>query len=321
MPSRRFGLYFAWSRGKENGAPLGTLENRFPTLFEFRRAVWPRYEHASDPGQFKQDVTGFLDHVVLLDFQQFRKVIGDATGVLPAVYQREEAAGAVQALDEPLLRSLDTLIIVSLDHLTSGQQIGAEEQAALGRFLEREGTCLIVCPHHDVGADDDFEGRVVEHAHHGDVLVPSQQRFGGFAKSVLAYLGLEVENRYGLSPGRAADGSPAQLRIAPGADELGVLEGVTTFNLHPHLPHLEVPAGSGGSMRVLARQPVNTGASTHPFVQAGNDSFNALLWAPPGAGRAGHVFVCDATLWSSAFGGSESLLRFWRNLANLPLAR
>lgn len=319
MTSRRFGLYFAWSRAKENAAPLGTLENRFPTLFEFRRAVWPHYEHASDPRQFKQDVTGFLDHVVLFDFQQFRNVIGDATGAPPAVYQREDAEGEVQALDGQLLQSLDTLIIVSLDHLRSGQQISAEEQEAVRRFLEREGTCLIVCPHHDVGADDDFEERVVEHTHHGDVLVPSQQRFGGFAKSVLACLGLRVENRYGLNPARAADGSPAPLRVVPGADELGVLEGVTTFNLHPHLPHLEVPAG-GGNLRVLARQPINPGASTHPFVRAGNDAFDALLWAPPESGREGNVYVCDATLWSSAFGGAESLLRFWRNLAALPPA-
>lgn len=317
MSNRRFGLYFSWNRAKENAALLGTLENRFPTLFEFRRAIWPRYEHASDPLQFKQDVTGFLDHVVLFDFQQFRKIIGEVTGTLPAIFQRNGTNGEVQTLDEQLLQSLDTLIIVSLDHLTSGQQMDADEHAAVNRFLERDGTCLIVCPHHDVGATDNFEERIVEHTHHGDVLVPSQQRFSGFARSVLASLGLPVINRYGLSPGRAADGSPALLRIEREADELGVLVGVTTFNLHPHLPHLEVSAASSDKIRVLARQPLNR-ASPHPFIKDRIDSFNALLWAPPEAGRGGHMFVCDATLWSSAFGGTESLIKFWRNLANLP---
>ena len=34
---------------------------------------------------------------------------------------------------------------------------------------------------------------------------------------------------------------------------------------------------------------------------------------------AGKLFVCDATLWSSAFGGLGSLQNLWRNLARLPL--
>jgi hypothetical protein len=41
---RRFALYFSWSRSLETAAELGKLENRYPTLFEFRRAIWPLYE-------------------------------------------------------------------------------------------------------------------------------------------------------------------------------------------------------------------------------------------------------------------------------------
>ncbi|HET6890478.1 MAG TPA: hypothetical protein VFH31_05200 [Pyrinomonadaceae bacterium] len=319
MATRRFCLYFSWSRPGENGASLGTLDNRFPALFEFRRAIWPHYEHASDPSRFQQDILGFLDHVVLFDFQTFRNVIQDATGILPEVVQRESAEGKRAELNDQLLENVDTLIVVSLDHLHTSQSSQNEELQALRRFLQRPGATLIVCPHHDVGATDDAKERIVEHTHHGDMLVPSQQRLGGFARSVLAGLELQIENRFGLSPAKSVDGSPAPLRIAREDDELGVLEGVTTFNIHGHLPHLEVREGSSKKIRILARQVINTAAPVHPFVEAGNDSFNALLWAPPEEGRAGNVFVGDATLWSSAFGGSESLTRFWQNLAKLPL--
>ena len=36
--------------------------------------------------------------------------------------------------------------------------------------------------------------------HHGDKTIPPQQRFGGFARSHLAGLGVPVENRFGLHP-------------------------------------------------------------------------------------------------------------------------
>jgi len=320
MAHRRIALYFSWSRAKENSAPLGVLENRFPALFEFRRAIWPHYEHASDPVEFQQDVLGFLDHVVLFDFQRFREVIKTATGTLPAVVQREDSNGKSSLLNQDMLQSVDTLIVISLDHLSTAQELQPEEVKALNKFLERRDATLVVCPHHDIGATDDQGRRIVEHSHHGDVLVPSQQRLGGFARSILAAFGLQIENQFGLSPEKSADGSPAPLRISRDADELGILEGVTTFNVHGHLPHLSILEGSVGKVRVLAKQVINSAASPHPFVQAGNDSFNAFLWAPPEGHRAGNVFVCDATLWSSAFGGTESLLRFWQNLAKLPLA-
>ena len=42
--ARRIGMYFAWDRTAEAGAPLGDLNNRLPALFELRRQFWPRYE-------------------------------------------------------------------------------------------------------------------------------------------------------------------------------------------------------------------------------------------------------------------------------------
>ena len=69
MANRRFAVYFAWSRpgefatppGIERSTPLGVLENRYTTLFEFRRAVWPALEHLRDPSRYNQGIAGFLD--------------------------------------------------------------------------------------------------------------------------------------------------------------------------------------------------------------------------------------------------------------------
>ena len=40
---RKVVVYYARSRPAETGAPLGVIENRFPTLFESRRMGYPAY--------------------------------------------------------------------------------------------------------------------------------------------------------------------------------------------------------------------------------------------------------------------------------------
>ena len=311
---RHFALYFSWNRPRETGASLGTLENRFPALFELRRAVWPQFEWARDEHSYPQGITGFLDHVILSDFEKFRQTIDEATGHPVELIERRDDGPRSRRLDKQLLQDIDTLIVVSLDHLVTDQNATLTEFKAVERFLEREDTLLVLCPHHDIGAGSTQESRARELAHHGDRLVPSQQRLGGFARSLLTRLGLPIENRFGLRPARAADGSPAPLDIAHDLDELGILDGVTTFNLHPHLPHLVVDR-SGHDLRILARQRIDPAAPPHPFTDQGEDRFNAMVFAPPSGKRAGHVLVCDATLWSSAFGGDASLNTLWRNLA------
>jgi hypothetical protein len=42
--------------------------------------------------------------------------------------------------------------------------------------------------------------RQMEYAHHGDPLVPRQQRFGRYTRSLMKGLGVPVENRFGLRP-------------------------------------------------------------------------------------------------------------------------
>jgi hypothetical protein len=318
MTGRRFALYFAWSRPKELGVEIGVLENRYPTLFEFRRALWPLYEWARDPAHYKQDISGFLDHVILFDFQRFSRVVSEITGHPVSVIQRGDDAPPVRELDEAFLANVDTLIVASLDHFQTEQLATPGEIEAIKHFLARENACLVVCPHHDVGAGDDQGAREIEFRHHGDRIVPSQQRLGGFARALLAALGFPIENRYGLNPAKSAkDNAPAPLQILADLDEPRILQGVTTFNLHPHLPHLHVSTSVNTSVRILARQLINPQATRHPFADAGNDYFNALLWIPPDGTRAAQVFVCDVTLWTSAFGGLESLETFWRNLARL----
>ncbi len=71
MAGRRIALYYAWSRPGEIGAPLAVIENRFPTLFESRRMLYPRFEELSDPNRFDQSVAGFLDHIMKKNFTAF----------------------------------------------------------------------------------------------------------------------------------------------------------------------------------------------------------------------------------------------------------
>jgi hypothetical protein len=99
-------------------------------------------------------------------------------------------------------------------------------------------------------------------------------------------------------------------------DKLGLLEDVPTLNFHLHLPHYAVTNDDGKTVRVLARQPVDP-ERPHPFTAAGNKEMNCLLWIPPDGKRAGDILMVDSTNFLTLFGGTESLARFWRNLATM----
>jgi hypothetical protein len=321
MAGRQFALYFSWNRTAELGADLGQLDNRYPALFEFRRMLWPEFERLADPGKFAQGIEGFMDDVILSDFQFFRRHIEDETGNLVSVAQRR--AGDIETpLGLVCSGGNDTLIVVSLDHQRTGQTASAEEIDAAREFLADSRHTLIVCPHHDIGdvtglpADQWLSAQEVEFRHHGDLTIPPQQRFSSFARSLLEGLGAPLENRYGLSPAKLTSGDPAPLEIDAGADRFALLAGVSTFNLHPRLPHFAPPAGRPTKYDVLARQTINMAVPSHPFTETGRGDFDALLQARPEV-CAGRLLVCDATMWSSAFGGLQSLQRFWTNLARL----
>ena len=96
-------------------------------------------------------------------------------------------------------------------------------------------------------------------------------------------------------------------------DSRGWLDGVATFNFHPHLPHYAVTTSDNKSIRVLARQPIDM-SHPHPFTEAGNREFNMFLWMPPDGKRAGDILLADSTIFTTLFGGDKSLERFWKNI-------
>jgi hypothetical protein len=136
-----------------------------------------------------------------------------------------------------------------------------------------------------------------------------------FGRSLLDGLGLPIRNRFGLRPAKAADGSPALLKKDASVD---LLNGVPTFNLHPHLPHFEMLRESGSKFDVLARQMIDLNAPPHPFVGRRRDDFDALLQTRQNI-FPGQLLISDTTLWMSAAEGLDSLQQFWRNVLQLPV--
>jgi hypothetical protein len=314
---RRVSIYWTWSYPWEANRDVTELDNRFSTMTEVRRVAWPNYENAEwDAMNFLQGIAGTLElfHRSTLDFQQ---IVGDVTGQPVAVFQRIDQSGFKLPIDERILADTDTLLVFGLDHLLSEQEASAGEIEAIRAWLTREGTCLLVAPHHDVGVTDNLQQRQQEYRHHGDALVPRQQRFGQYTRSLMKALGIPVMNQFGLRPAVVK----GTREIAPlvtnrDLDELELLKGVTTFNFHLHLPHYHVTADDTRCVRVLARQPIDPDRP-HPFTAAGNTEFNSFVWMPPSPTRAGDILMADSTIFTTLFGGTESLANFWRNVATM----
>ena len=311
---RRLSIYWTWSYPWESQRDPAAMENRFSTMTEVRNVLWPSYETPEwSAAQFLQGIAGTLElfHRSTLSFQ---KVVAEVTGHPVAVFQRIDQAGYKLPIDERILADTDTLLVFGLDHLLSEQEAAPEEVAAIREWLRREGTCLLLAPHHDVGFADDLKQRQVEYLHHGDALVPRQQRFGQYTRSLMKALEVPVHNTYGLRP--ALDKGTKEIAPLTGfrdVDKLGLLNNVPTFNFHPHLPHYEI-TGNSQSIHVLARQPIDPDRP-HPFTAAGNTEFNCLLWMPPNNQRVGDIVLVDSTNFTTLFGGTDSLMSFWRNLA------
>lgn len=313
---RRVSVYISWSYPGEANRNVAEMDNRFSTMTEVRRVLWPEYEtpRFADPLMFQQGIAGSLE-LFFWAWTRFQAVVGETTGQVVPVFQRVDQAGFALPLDERVLADTDTLLVFGLDHMVTEQKASTAEVEAVDAFLQREGTCLIIGPHHDVGGSANLKERAMEYAHHGDALVPRQQRFGLYTRSLMQGLGIPVENRYGLRPAVISGSSRiAPLKIARDLDKRGWLAGVTSFNFHMHLPHYAVTTDKTGAAHVLARQPIDP-SRPHPFTIAGNQEFNALVWMPPNGRRAGDVLVADSTVFSTLFGGDESLERFWKNIA------
>jgi hypothetical protein len=322
MVGRNILMYFPWSRPDEEGAPLGDLNNRFGALFELRRLVWPKFEHLADIERFNQGIAGFLDNVLLQNYALFREDMRTRSGNVVRIVERCTSAGKVLLLDGDLLDSVDILIIVSFDSHRTGQHPSERESAAVRKFIDEPGHTLFVCPHHDIGDVDGvprsevLAAQEVEFHHHGDSGLPGQQRLGGFARSLLHDLGVSVFNRFGLRPAKMPDGSPAPIRINAKADRFNLLQGVGSFNVHPHLPHFEMLGDSPDKMDVLVEQLIDLDAPPHPFIRQGRKTFDALLQSKPNV-FGGRLLICDATIWTSTNGGLSSLRQLWSNMTRL----
>lgn len=316
--NKRFSIYWTWSYPWEANRDVTELDNRFSTITEVRRVAWPKYESLEfSEKMFLQGIAGTLElfHLSVVRFQQ---VIESVTGHPVPDYQRIDQAGQQLLIDERILADTDTLMVFGLDHMVTEQEAFPEEIEAIKNFLKREGTCLILGPHHDVGFSEDLNQRQQEYRHHGDRLVPRQQRFGKYTRSLMEGLGVPVENRYGLRPAtvKGTKNQLVPLSKEIELDKRGWLNGVNTFNFHMHLPHYAVTTDDPNLIHVLARQPIDL-TRPHPFIEAGNTEFNMFLWMPPSGERAGDILLADSTIFTTLFGGDASLERFWENLATL----
>jgi len=314
---KRFSVYWTWSYPWESNRDITEMDNRFSTMTEVRRVLWPFYETEEySERMFLQGIAGTLElfHLSIVKFQQ---LVSETTSQPVSVYQRIDQAGQKLPIDERVLDDTDTMMIFGLDHLVTEQEASQDEIDAIKRFLQREGTTLVLSPHHDVGFSSDLNQRQMEYTHHGDPLVPRQQRFGKYTRSIMKGLGVPVENQFGLRPATLKGTTKLMpLTIDQDLDTRGWLQGVPTFNYHMHLPHYAVTTNDPTEIHVLARQPIDM-TNPHPFVEAGNREFNMFLWMPPKGDRLGDIVLADSTIFTTLFGVDESLQNFWRNLATL----
>jgi hypothetical protein len=312
---RRVSIYWSWSYPWEAQRDTAGIENRFSTMTEVRNVIWPAYETPEwSKDQFLQGIAGTLElfHRSALRFQE---IVGEVTGHPVAVFQRVDQAGYSLPIDERILADSDTLLVFGLDHLPAGLEAAPAEIAAIKNWLQREGTCLLVAPHHDVGFTDDLKQRQVEYEHHADRLVPRQQRFSQYTRSLMKALEIPVINQWGLRPALVkGTKNIAPLTAFRDLDKPGLLNNVPTLNFHPHLPHYALTQDDGKTVKLLARQPIDLDRP-HPFTAAGNTEFNCLLWLPPNEKRAGDILMVDSTNFTTLFGGTESLETFWKNIA------
>ncbi|SDC87542.1 hypothetical protein [Paraburkholderia lycopersici] len=323
MIARQVLVYYAWSRPGESGAPLHVIEDRFPALFESRRMGFPRFHEFADPHAFDQGIAGFLDHIMKHNFTAFVDLASALTGQRVIEVERVADDGTPKPLDTRALDGIDTLIVISFDSCRTAQKATDNEIEAVRAFLANTDHLAFVCPHHDIGEVGDLSGdealqrQIEEFEHHGDKTLPPRQGFGGFARSLLAGLGVPVENRFGLRPACAENGAPAPIEAETALDRLKLLENVPHFNLHAHLPQLDRHGEAAARLDVLARQRIDLDAPPHPFTRE-RATFDALLQSREDA-FAGTLCVSDATLWSSTASGVDSLRRFWTNVVQRPL--
>ncbi|MFL6375376.1 MAG: hypothetical protein ACJ73D_11970, partial [Pyrinomonadaceae bacterium] len=134
---RRVSIYWTWSYPWESQRSQTAMENRFSTMTDVRKVLWPAYETPQyQTDMFPQGIEGTLElfHISALRFQ---KTVGEVTGHPVAVFQRVDQAGYFLPIDERILDDCDTLLVFGLDHLLSGLEVVAGEVEAINNWLKR----------------------------------------------------------------------------------------------------------------------------------------------------------------------------------------
>ena len=179
---------------------------------------------------------------------------------------------------------------VRLRSRSPGHRAGGRSRRRSKRFASscaREGTCLVLGPHHEVGQSR----RTGRSATSSTVTTatrscPDSNGSADTRDRLMKGLGIPVENRWGLRPpsstGRPDRAADDRWRTST---TRGWLAGVRNFNFHMHLPHYALTTED-------TRLHPRPGPTADRSVQAaslhggGEQEFNALVWMPPG-GRQG----------------------------------
>jgi hypothetical protein len=216
------------------------IDDRFPAVLELRRLCYPKFESLSGRDDVDPGIGGFLDHIQKPNFAAFAEQAEALTGNPIIQVERVSDDRVKTPLDNALIADADTIVVISFDCFRTSQVTAEREVEAIRRFLDSPDHLIFVCPHYDIGETADAarqepgDRQIAEHLHDGVPGIPPRQGFGGFARTLLAGLGVPVENRFGLRPAVPPDGAPAPVEIDHSLDVLGLLRGIETFNLHPH---------------------------------------------------------------------------------------
>ena len=129
-----------------------------------------------------------------------QSVVGEVTGNGVAVFQRIDQAGYKLPIDERILADTDTLMVFGLDHLLSEQEEASERDRGGPQVAATRRNLPSAWTPSRCGIYRRSKQRQLEYTHHGDALVPRQQRFGQYTRSMMKALQVSVINRFGLRP-------------------------------------------------------------------------------------------------------------------------
>ena len=213
-------------------------------MTEVRRVMWPDYEGPqwSDP-LLPAGIAGSLE-LFFWAWVPFQELVEDVTGHRRADVPARRPGRVRAAARRAGARRLRHAAPVRARPLGDRAGPSAAEIEALREFLQREGT--LSCPRSAPRCRSlagSGRARRWSTLHHGDALVPRQQRFGGYTR--VAHAGARDSRR---EPLRAAPrGRAGNTNRSRAADDRRAIStraagstGVANFNFHLHLPHYAV---------------------------------------------------------------------------------